>query len=111
MAENIEELKRKLEHYEKIYSIGEYDLAIKGYTSYVSLVKQQIDYMQDFKLKEHIDGKKTETVLYDRSMAIGEKLPDMITRMNRLKDELKIEFDESEGKPKIKSVSPQSIGK
>ena len=43
-------------------------------------------------------------------MAIGEKLPDMITRMNRLKDELRIEFDESEGKPKIKSVSPQSIG-
>ena len=33
MADNIEELKKKLAHYEKIYSIGEYDLAIKGYIS------------------------------------------------------------------------------
>lgn len=111
MEETVEQLKKKLLHYERIFSVSEEDLAIKGYISYVELVRQQIDYMKDFKLKEHIDGKKTETVLYDRSMAIGEKLPDMITRMNRLKDELRIEYDELDGKPKIKSVTPQNIGK
>jgi len=101
---------KELEHYRKLFSVSGHDLAMKGYISYVKLVKQQIEYMDDFELKAHIDGKKADTVLYDRSMDIGQKLPDMISRMNRLKDELKIEFSIEDGIPKKKAVSPQNIG-
>ncbi len=107
--EDIEKLKKELDYYKKKFSLGEHDLAISGYLSYVDLVKQQVEYMKDFKLKEHIDGKKTETVLYDRSMSIGEKLPDMITRMNRLKLELGIQYDPMEGQVKQKALTPESM--
>ncbi len=105
----IESLKKELEHYKKKFSVAEYDLAIEGYLSYVALVKQQVEFIKDFKIKETIDGKKTETVLYDRAISMGEGLPDMISKMNRLKVELKIEFDENEGKPKMGATSPQSL--
>ena len=44
-------------------------------------------------------------------MSMGEGLPDMISKMNRLKIELNIPFDENEGKPKLTATSPQNIGR
>jgi hypothetical protein len=35
----------------------------------------------------------------------------MITKMNNLKSELAIEFDDKTGQPKMKASNPQSIGK
>lgn len=102
---------KELEYYKKKFSVAEFDLAIDGYLSYVELVRQQIAFIKDFKIKENIDGKKTETVLYDRAMSMGEGLPDMISKMNRLKIELNIPFDENEGKPKLTATSPQNIGR
>lgn len=104
-----EKLKKELDYYKKKFSVAEFDLAIDGYLSYVALVKQQVDFIKDFNIKNNIEGKKTETVLYDRAMAMGESLPDMITKMNKLKVELNIPFDENEGKPKIVATSPQNI--
>ena len=109
--ENIEDLKKELAFYKRKLSLAEEDIAIDGYLSYVALVRQQVEFIKDFKIKEHIDGKKTETVLYDRGMSIGEGLPDMISKLNRLKAELKIEFDINEGKPKIGATTPQSLAK
>lgn len=111
MSESIEELKKELEHYKKKFSISEYDLALDGYLAYVGLVKQQVDFIKDFSVKSNIDGKKAETVLYDRATAMGESLPDMITKLNKLKSELNIEYDSKEGQPKLKSSNPQNIGK
>jgi len=109
--EDIEALKKQLEFYQKKFSVAEYDLAIDGYLVYAALVRQQVEYLKDFKIKDNINGKKAETVLYDRAIAMGESLPKMITSMNALKMELKIEFDENQGKEKQKAISPQSIGK
>lgn len=105
------EQEKELDHYKKIFSLKDQDLAIGGYIAYVNFVKQQIDYIKEFKVKENIEGKKTETVVYDRAISMGESLPDMISKMNRLKTELKIEFDADADKPKIGATSPQSIGK
>lgn len=110
MEDTVDSLKKQLEFYKKKFSVAEYDLAVDGYLVYAALVRQQVEYLKDFKIKDNIDGKKTETVLYDRAIAMGESLPKMITSMNNLKMELKIEFNESEGVEKTKSVSPQSIG-
>lgn len=99
--------KKELDHYRKLFSIGEHDIAISGYESYVKLVKQQIEYLDDFNLKSNIDGKKAETVIYDRSIALWESLPDMISKMNKLKVELKIEYNPDEGKPKAMAARPE----
>lgn len=108
--EDIEQIKKELEFYKKKFSVAEHDLAVDGYLVYAALVRQQVEYLKDFKIKDNIDGKKAETVLYDRAIALGESLPKMITSMNNLKMELKIEFDDNEGKERPKAISPQSIG-
>jgi len=109
--ENIEEIKKELEFYKNKFSIGENDVAINGYLAYVNLVRQQIEFIRDFSIKSNIDGKKTETVLYERAMDMGEKLPKMILSMNTLKLELNIEFDENAGKEKRGATTPQSLAK
>lgn len=110
MEENVEKLKKELEFYKKKLSLAEHDIALDGYMAYVNIVKQQVEYIKDFNIKNNIDGKKSESAMYDRSEAMWKNLPDMITKMNNLKDELQIEFDDKEGQPKVKAVSPQSIG-
>jgi len=112
MAEaTIESLQKELEHYKRKFSVSQYDIAMDGYLAYVNFVKQQVEYIKKFKVEENIDGKKADTAGYDRAISMGESLPKMITSMNNLKMELKIEFDDSEGKEKKAGVSPQSIGK
>ena len=103
--------KKELEHYRKLFSVLDEDISIKGYISYVRIVKQQIDYLEDFNIKTNIVGKKSDTVLYERSVAMWEALPDMISKMNRLKAELKIDFNPDLDKPKMGATSPQSIAK
>lgn len=110
MEENVEKLKKELEFYKKKLSLAEHDIALDGYMAYVNIVKQQVEYIKDFNIKSNIDGKKSESAMYDRSEAMWKNLPDMITKMNNLKDELQIEFDDKEGQPKQKPISPQSIG-
>jgi len=108
--DSVEKLKKELEFYKKKLSLAEHDVALDGYAAYVNIVRQQVDYIKEFNIKNNIDGKKSESAMYDRTEAIWKNLPDMISKMNSLKDELKIEFDDKEGQPKIKAVSPQSIG-
>lgn len=109
--EEVEALKKELEHYKTKFSIGQQDVAVNGYLAYVNIVRQQVEYIKEFKIKENIEGKKSESAMYDRTESIWKNLPDMITSMNNLKLELGIEYDENEGREKQKAVSPQSIGK
>lgn len=109
--EEVEKLQKELEHYKTKFSIGQQDVAVNGYLAYVNIVRQQVEYIKEFKIKENIEGKKSESAMYDRTESIWKNLPDMITSMNNLKLELGIEYDENEGRDKQKAVSPQSIGK
>lgn len=110
MEETIESLKKKLEHYEKKFSMAEHDIAIDGYMAYVNIVKQQVSHVKGFDIKTNIEGKKSDNAMYERTEAMWKNLPDMISSMNKLKVELNIPFNENEGKEKQKAVSPQSIG-
>lgn len=105
----LENLKKELDHYRKKFSLGEHDIAIKGYAAYVKILNQQIDHIEKFSIAANIDGKKADTVMYDRSVAMWESLPDMITKMNRLKAELKLDFDIDADKPKVGATNPQTI--
>ena len=106
----IEEAK-ELEFYKKKFSVAEHDVALDGYLAYVNIVKQQVEYVKGFNIKSNIDGKKSETVLYDRSVALWESLPDMISKMNKLKMELKIEYNPDEGKIKQQATRPELMAK
>lgn len=100
--------RKELEHYRKLFAVGESgNLAVKGYLAFVKSLKQQIEHVENFSIAGNIEGKKAETVLYERSIAIWESLPDMITKMNRLKVELNIEFDPEAGKPKQQATRPE----
>lgn len=107
--EEIELLKKQLEFYKTKFSLAENDVAIAGYLAYVNIVRQQVDYIKEFKIKENIDGKKSESAMYDRTESIWKNLPTMISSMNSLKIELNIQFDENEGKVKRGATTPQSL--
>lgn len=107
----VEELKKQLEYYRKMLSISDQDVAVKGYLAYVKIVRQQVEHVESFNIKSHIEGKKSENAMYERTEAIWKNLPDMISSLNRLKIELKIEFDPNEGKQKVGATTPQSLAK
>ncbi len=109
MADTIDSLKKELEFYRDKFALGENDVAIAGYLAYVNLVKQQVDFIAGFKISTHIEAKKTESLVYERATSMGEGLPEMITKMNKLKVELNVQYDEMEGKPKVGATTPQSL--
>ena len=49
---------KELEYYKKKFSVAEFDLAIDGYLSYVELVRQQIAFIKDFKIRKTLTVKK-----------------------------------------------------
>jgi len=100
---------KELAHYKKLFGIG--DDAIESYLVLIGIFRQQREYLKDFSIKSKIGSDdKAVAIEYKNAKDLWENLPDMISKLNRLKSELKIEFDENEGKPKAKAISPQSIG-
>ena len=90
MADSIESLQKIIIEYEKILGIGEHDPMKNAFIIYVKILNQQSDYLQDFKIKEKIDGKKSESAEYDRAMEMIKGLPKMINDVNDLKSVLKL---------------------
>ena len=107
--DTIESLQQELEFYKKKLSLAEQDVAVKGYLAYVNIVRQQVEYIEDFSIKSNIEGKKSESAMYDRSESIWKNLPSMISSLNTLKVELNIQYDENDGKPKVGATTPQSL--
>lgn len=102
MAESIEELKKKLEYYEK-------DPEKRAYFSLVRIVNQQVDYLNDFNIKSNIGGKASEDATFARTQGIWEKLPSMITSLNDLKAILKIRKQDEEDELKRQRTTPESV--
>jgi len=90
MAETIESLLEKVNEYEKILGIGENDPTKNAFIIFVKILNQQSDYLKEFKIKDKIDGKKSESVEYDRAMQMVDGLPKMITSVNDLRSLLKL---------------------
>lgn len=115
----IEQLEKKVAaqaamigHYEKKLGIGEDEtpMETRGYMAYMSLLQQQIEYIERYKLTDTvIGGKKTESAEYERVEKLHTDLPSKITALNKLRTELKLDYDDSEGKPKLTATTPQSL--
>jgi hypothetical protein len=106
---SIEELQKELAFYKAKFSLAESDVAVKGYLAYVKIVQEMVKHIENFSISVNIDGAKKDTVMYDRTESIWKQLPDMISSLNRLKMELKIEFNPEEGKPRLTATTPESL--
>jgi len=102
MADNIEDLKKRLDYYEK-------DPEKRAYFSLVRIVNQQVDYLNEFNIKSNIGGKASEDATFARTQGIWEKLPSMITSLNDLKSVLKIKKQDEQDELKRGGTTPESI--
>ena len=102
MPESIEDLKKKLELYEK-------DPEKRAYFALVRIVNMQVDYLNDFNIKTNIGGKASEDATFARTQGIWEKLPSMITSINDLKSVLKIKKQDEDDEIKRQRTTPESI--
>jgi uncharacterized coiled-coil protein SlyX len=99
-------------HYEKKLGIGqdEVPLEIQGLFAYQKLLKQQIKHVGEFLLTDGVvSGKKSEDALWERTEKMHTELPEKITALAKLRVDLKLEYDENEGKPKTGAISPQNV--
>jgi hypothetical protein len=106
--ESIEELKKKIAEYEKRMGIGQFDPTKDAYLVLVDILKQQTEFLREFKLKSKISSdEKADTITYKNAKDLWEGLPDQIKAVNNLKVDLKMEGEEK----KIEEipVSPESL--
>ncbi len=85
---------RELHHYREIFGTG--DVATRGYKTMVKILGQQIDFLDDFKIKDEIKKTAKEDATYARSKDMWEGMPKMILDLHKLKNELGIEYVEKE---------------
>lgn len=102
MAETIQELRDKLDMYEK-------DPEKRAYFALVRIVNQQVDYLNSFNIKSNIGGKASEDATFARTQGIWENLSKMISSLNELKSVLKITKTDEIDEIKKQRTSPESI--
>lgn len=84
--------KKKCEEYEKRMGIGENDPAKDGYLVLVSILRQQNEYLGEFKIKSKIaSDEKSDMTAYKNAKELWEKLPDMIESVAALRISLKMD--------------------
>lgn len=104
----LEQLKQKLAEYEKRMGIGQHDPVKEAYLVLVDILRQQTDFLKDFKIKSKISSdEKADTITYKNAKDLWEGLPVQIKAVNNLKIDLKMDGEEK----KIEEipVSPESL--
>jgi len=82
--------KSKCEMYERLLGVGEYDPVKNAFLVYLKIMNQQVEYLNEFKLKSLITSVDKESPEYKRAMEMVDSLPKMITSVNELRATLKI---------------------
>jgi hypothetical protein len=112
MPETIEELKKKIEHYERKLGLARFNPAYDGFIVLNNLLKQQNEYLKTITIKELIVTEdKSKSSEYERAKGLWESLPKIISSLNSLKDELGMEFTKEDEHDGETSYSPQTVGK
>ncbi len=87
--------KKKCEEYEARMGIGANDPANDGYLVLVSILRQQNEFLGNFKLTSRISSEeKADAVMYKNAKDLWEGLPKMIESVSSLKITLKMEGEE-----------------
>jgi hypothetical protein len=104
------EQEKELEHYKKLFGVGEHNPVLNAYKVYVNQLRQRVEYLNLFSLKSKISAPAKDDPEYARAMDLIDSLPKMITSVNDLQVQLKVTYNPDEEKPKQRATSPQSIG-
>jgi hypothetical protein len=105
----LEELKKKNELLEKKLDYYEKDAAFGGFFTLNRIVNQQREYLNKFSIANYISSEdKAEQLAYKNAKDLWENLPDMITQLNKLRIDLKL--DENDSEEKIIPMSPENMG-
>jgi hypothetical protein len=106
LEKKIKVLEQQLSEKEKIIK----DPSKRGYYALNKILYQQIEYLENFKLKESLEANPKDEKIFERTKGIWEGLKAMIMDCRTLKGELKIPFDEEEKAIKrIYGTTPESI--
>ena len=93
MAE--QELLKKIADYERRMGLGEHDPTKDAYLVYVDILRQQTDYLKNFKIKSIIASEeKAAQVEYKNAKDLWENLPNIIEQVGKLKVLLKMEGEQ-----------------
>lgn len=103
------ELEKELEHYKKLFGVGEHNPVLNAYKVYVNQLRQRVEYLNLFSLKSKISAPAKDDPEYARAMDLIDSLPKMITSVNDLQVQLKVTYNPDEEKPKQRATSPQSL--
>ncbi len=101
-----EKIQEELKHYKKLFGTG--DVATKGYKSIVRILEQQIEFLDDFNVNDHIGTDPKLSPKYERALKIYREMPEVIMALKELKDKLGIEYVEKV--ERVTATTPQSIG-
>jgi hypothetical protein len=106
LEKKIKVLEQQLTEKDKIIK----DPAKRGYYALNKILYQQIEYLENFNIKEQIGADPKQDKIYDRAKGIWEGLKTMILDCRALKSELKIPFEEEDKEiKKIYRITPESI--
>ncbi len=106
LEKKIKVLEQQLTEKEKIIK----DPSKRGYYALNKILYQQIEYLENFKLKESLEANPKDEKIFERTKGIWEGLKTMIMDCRTLKGELKIPSDEEEKEiKKIYRTTPESI--
>lgn len=82
-----QELKDKIEEYEKKMGIGKHDPAKEAYYVYIDMLRQQSEYLKSFKIRDKIGDVVKDNPVYARAMEMVEALPKMIKAVKDMREE------------------------
>ena len=98
---------KELEHLRKVLGVG--DIATRSYKTVVKILEQQVEYLNTITIKTLITSDDSaKKVEYKNAKELWEGMTNMILKLNKVKNELGIEYVEKE-EEEI-PVSPQSVG-
>jgi len=102
MQDQVSDYKKKCEHYEKAFGIGEYDPVKDAYIVYIKMLNQQVEFLNNFNIKSSVGSVDKEDPKYKRAMDMIDNLPKMMTTVNDLKSIMKITRED------LKNLEPDS---
>lgn len=103
LQEQIERLQKRLDYYEK-------DAAFGGFFTLNRIVNQQREYLNKFNITAYIASEdKAEQLAYKNAKDLWENLGKMITSLNQLRIELKLD-ELGKEEEKLIPFSPENMG-
>lgn len=107
--ETIESLKKQVAKLEKEVRWFRVDSSKRSFFALNRIINQQVDVLNDFDIKTNVTGKKSENAEFERTQSIWKELPKLITELNSLRSEMKIDGEDVTDEEVLLPISPEMI--